>query len=263
MSICFVIQPFDGGSFDKRYEDILVPGINEAGLEPYRVDRDPNVSIPIEDIQNGIKNAEVVLAEISQDNPNVWFELGYAIASQKEVVLICSDQRNSKFPFDIQHRKIITYATGSLRDFEQLKRQITDRIRAISKKQLQMGLITTQSPIALTEGLLQHEMTLLVSITQNIDSPNDTVSTYTIRQDMNKAGFAPIAVTLGLDALSNKGFVQFSEELDYNGDLYKAYSVTARGTNWLHNNIDKLVLKQEYEEPTKVKDPFADDELPF
>ena len=37
MSICFVIQPFDGGTFDKRYEDIIAPAIKEAGLESYRV----------------------------------------------------------------------------------------------------------------------------------------------------------------------------------------------------------------------------------
>ncbi|MEX2416308.1 MAG: hypothetical protein WD424_09205 [Paenibacillaceae bacterium] len=263
MATCFVIQPFDGGAFDKRYEDILVPAISEAGLDPYRVDRDPNVGIPIEDIQNGIKNADVVLAEISLDNPNVWFELGYAIASRKEVVLICSDQRNSKFPFDIQHRKIITYTTSSPRDFDYLKSQITERIISINQKQIKMGLISTQSPIALTEGLSQHEMTLLVSITQNIDGPNDTVSTYTIRQDMSKAGFAPIAVTLGLDALSNKGFIQFSEQEDYQGENYKAYNVTKEGMSWLHNNIDKLILQQKYMDQNKSKDPFADDELPF
>ncbi|GEB32819.1 nucleoside 2-deoxyribosyltransferase [Brevibacillus parabrevis] len=260
MTTCFVIQPFDGGAFDKRYEDILVPAITNAGLDAYRVDRDPNVNIPIEDIQNGIKNADVVLAEISLDNPNVWFELGYAIASQKEVVLICSDQRNSKFPFDIQHRKIITYTTASPRDFENLTTQITDRILAIKQKQVKLGLISTQSSIALTEGLSQHEMTLLVSITQNVDSPNEAVSAYIIRQDMNKAGFAPIAVALGLDSLLNKGFIQFSEQQDYQGEYYKAYNVTNQGMTWLHNNIDKLILRQDSPKPS---DPFKDAELPF
>ncbi|PZM61990.1 hypothetical protein DOE73_29630 [Paenibacillus dendritiformis] len=262
MATCFVIQPFDEGPFDKRYDDVLAPAIINAGLEPYRVDRDPKVSIPIEDIQSGIKNADVALADISLDNPNVWFELGYAIASQKEVVLICSEQ-NSKFPFDIQHRKIITYTTASPRDFENLKNQITDRIIAIKQKQINLGLISTQSPIALTEGLSQHEMTLLVSITQNIDSPNDTVSIYTIRQDMSKVGFAPIAVTLGLDSLSSKGFIQFSEQHDYHGECYSAYNVTNEGMTWLHNNIDKLILKQNYVEQSKPSDPFSDDELPF
>ena len=54
MFTCFVIQPFDGSTFDKRYRDIFAPAIVDAGLEPYRVDLDPKVSIPIQEIENGI-----------------------------------------------------------------------------------------------------------------------------------------------------------------------------------------------------------------
>src|SRR5258708_8751680 len=100
-----------------------------------RVDRDPTVSIPIEDIEAGIRNAEVCLAEITTDNPNVWFELGFAIPSQRDVVLICSSERESRFPFDIQHRSIIRYNTESSSDFEALKDRITERLRAILSKE--------------------------------------------------------------------------------------------------------------------------------
>ena len=110
MSTCFVIQPFDnGGKFDKRYRDVLEPAIREAGLEPYRVDVDPSVSVPIDAIQNGIRRAAVCLADITLDNPNVWFELGYALASDKQMCLVCSEERTSKYPFDVQHRSIIKY----------------------------------------------------------------------------------------------------------------------------------------------------------
>ena len=37
MSTCFVMQPFDGGPFDRRYKDVFAPAIKAAGLEPYRV----------------------------------------------------------------------------------------------------------------------------------------------------------------------------------------------------------------------------------
>ena len=124
MGTCFVIQPFDDGPFDKRFEDVYSPSISAAGLEPYRVDRDPAVAVPIEDIQTGIRTCEACLADITLDNPNVWFELGFAIASRKEVALVCSNERNSRFPFDIHHRSIIKYATDSPRDFESLKSRI-------------------------------------------------------------------------------------------------------------------------------------------
>ena len=37
---CFMIQPFDRGKFDKRYEDVFKAAIEETGLEAYRVDND-------------------------------------------------------------------------------------------------------------------------------------------------------------------------------------------------------------------------------
>src|SRR5688500_4903361 len=101
MSNCFIIQPFDGGRFDKRFQDVFEPAVAESGLTPYRVDKDPNVTIPIEDIESNIRSAVVCLADITLDNPNVWFELGFAIASNKPVVLVCGDERTSRFPFDV------------------------------------------------------------------------------------------------------------------------------------------------------------------
>jgi hypothetical protein len=47
MPTCFVMQPFDGAAFDSRYREVYAPAIVAAGLEPYRVDEDPRVSIPI------------------------------------------------------------------------------------------------------------------------------------------------------------------------------------------------------------------------
>ena len=71
MAKCFVIQPFDSGIFDKRYDDVFAPAIQDAGLEPYRVDRDPSVSIPIDDIESGIQNSELCLAEITTVDSNL------------------------------------------------------------------------------------------------------------------------------------------------------------------------------------------------
>ena len=58
MSTCLVIQPFDEGkAYGKRYADAFAPAIVDARLEPYRVDRDPSVMIPITDIQRGIDDS--------------------------------------------------------------------------------------------------------------------------------------------------------------------------------------------------------------
>lgn len=245
MDACFVIQPFDRGVFDKRYNDTFEPAIKAAGLEPYRVDRDPRVSIPIEDIEKGIRNSKICFAEITTDNPNVWFELGYAIASQKEVVLVCSNQRETRFPFDVQHRNIIEYKTDSSSDFDKLRESITERIEALVKKEAELEKIATISPIVETEGLSQHEMVALVTIMQNRLAPDESIAAYSIKNDMNKAGFTDIAVSISLTSLLKKGMLNISEEKDYNGEPYSAYTVTSKGEDWLLTNVDKLVLHKD------------------
>src|ERR1022692_1333472 len=169
MATCFVMQPFDGGPFDRRYEDIFAPAIKAAGLEPYRVDQDPNVSIPIHDIELGIRDSRLCLAEITEDNPNVWFELGYAIACGKEVVLICSAQRRAKFPFDIQHRTIITYTTESSSDFVTLQLKITEKITAYLEKSEVISNASEISRLTTFEGLDPHEVVALATIAQNLE----------------------------------------------------------------------------------------------
>ena len=54
--------------------------LEDAGLEPYRVDQDPSTEKIIETIEDQIRKATLCLADITTDNPNVWYELGYAFA---------------------------------------------------------------------------------------------------------------------------------------------------------------------------------------
>jgi hypothetical protein len=129
MAICFVIQPFES-KYDKRFDDIYKPAIEAADLDAYRVDRDRSVEVPIDTIEAGIRDAAVCLADITTDNPNVWYELGFAFAANRPVIMVCANERSGKYPFDIQHRTVIDYLVDSPRDFDKLKQSITDTIKA-------------------------------------------------------------------------------------------------------------------------------------
>jgi nucleoside 2-deoxyribosyltransferase len=265
MSRCFVIQPFDKGRFDKRYDDVFAPAIRDAGLEPYRVDRDPSVTIPIENIQAEIESSDICLAEITTDNPNVWFELGYAIASQREVVLVCSEERQSRFPFDVQHRSVIRYSTESSSDFDELRSQITARLKAVLNKKAQLAEVRKMPSIAKVEGLEQYEIAALVTVAQQIDHPEDGISPHRVREDMGNAGFMPIAVTLGLRALLDKGMLSVSEDRDYNGEVFAVYKVTGEGMSWLFANQNKLTLLRVANSGQKQNTlpPPPEDDIPF
>jgi hypothetical protein len=245
MNTCFVMQPFDGDIYDKRYETVFAPGIKAAGLEPYRVDQDPGVSVPIDDIESGIRNAQLCFAEITTDNPNVWFELGFAIAASKEVVLVCSEDRKTRFPFDVQHRSIIKYRAGAPQDFVELQEDITKRISALLRKQEEIGAASSISPVKDTEGLSQHEIVALVTVMQNQFISEGYVSSWAVKNDMNKAGFTDIAVSLAMKLLRTKSMVRTGSLEDDNGNTYTGFAVTDAGEAWLMTNQDRLLLKKE------------------
>ena len=108
MPTCFVIQPFDREN-DERYEEVFKPALREAGVEPYRVDQDPGVDVPIAAIEDGIRKADICFADITTNNPNVWYELGFAFASLRPVVMVCAKARAEKLPFDIRHRAPLSF----------------------------------------------------------------------------------------------------------------------------------------------------------
>ena len=257
MDTCFVIQPFDKDKFDQRYTDIFEPAIIASGLQPYRVDRDPSVRIPIEQIEEGIKNSKLCFAEITLDNPNVWYELGFAFASGKDVVMITEERQ--KFPFDIQHRQVINYKTTSKSDYEKLELNITEKIKALLGKQKSVKQII-DNPVKESEGLKQHEVTMLLMIIENQLTNEDTVSVYSLKNDMDKAGFNAIATSLSVRELQRKGLIEtFKEHSNFNNEDYLACKITTSGESWVMANQDKI----EFRKQPKNGDENLVDNLPF
>lgn len=255
---CFVIQPFDSGKFDKRFEDVYRLAIEDAGLEAYRVDRDPTAEVPIESIERGIKRAAVCLADITVDNPNVWYELGFAYAIGKPVVLVCSAERTGKrFPFDIQHRAILEYSPDAPSDFEQLREGITSRIKAFLNKDAAMRQMAAVEQVAAVEGLSQPELIVLAAVSGNAPLPNNTASLYYIQREAEQVGLTSIGFALGIRRLRAKAFIEVSQEVDDRGDEYAVVSITDLGWTWIENNEDRFLIKRE------ITDNSSIDDVPF
>jgi nucleoside 2-deoxyribosyltransferase len=71
----------------------------------------------LNEIVRNIWQSEFIIADITGLNPNVMYELGFAHAMKKEVIIIYEDTDNdleSKFPFDIQYIEIIKYKNDAL-----------------------------------------------------------------------------------------------------------------------------------------------------
>jgi hypothetical protein len=259
MEKCFVIQPFDNDKFDKRFVDIFEPAITKADFKPYRVDRDLSVRVPIEEIEKGIAESVICFAEITTDNPNVWYELGYAFACDKDVVMVCSDERQSgKFPFDIQHRHVITYKTSSTSDFHALADTITRKIRALQQKSKTVKTLNT-TPVVETEGLKSHEIAILILAMENSILKEDIVSAYTLKHEMAKAGYTDIATSVGIRALTKNGFIETSQVFDAwnNNHEYVGCKLTEKGEQWILNNQDQFEFRSDSSNEANSEDlPF-------
>ena len=259
MTRCFVIQPFDSGKFDKRYDDVYAPAIVDAGIEPYRVDKDPGVDVPIDAIEQGIRDSLVCLADITTDNPNVWYELGFAFAAGKPVVMLCGEERTGKkYPFDIQHRTITPYQADSPSDFATLKSAITKRLKALAKRDVAMKAISKNDKVAPLDGLSQPELIVIASAAGSVMLPGEGTSAYMIKNDVERSGFTSLGFTLGVKRLVARGFITVRESSDYNGDTFQEIVLADAAWDWIEANESKFLIRKQEETP--ADDP---DEVPF
>lgn len=258
MPTCFVIQPFDS-KFDKRYDDIFRPALEKADLNAYRVDRDPSVEVPIDAIEESIRNATICLADITTDNPNVWYELGYAFAADRSVILVCSDERTKgKFPFDIQHRTVIQYGSESSSDFEALGEEITKRAEALIRKNVATRRIMENEPLAAQEGLSQIEILVLAIAAAETVVASDSVSAFQLKRDAERSGLTAVGFALALRRLQRRGFVKVIQETDHDGSEYQAIVLEDDSWTWIDDHESLFSLTKGENEPSDF-----DDDIPF
>ena len=262
LTFCFVIQPIDTAN-TKRFEDVFEPAIKEAGLDSaYRVDLDPGATVLIDEIEARIRESDAVLADISTDNPNVWFELGYALAAGKVVIMVCQVARD-RFPFDIQHRHVIKYNLESPRDFVDLKNEIAARLKGQLERRAVMQDAVTRPVAAEQAGLDAQQLAALVTIAERLDM-KEGLSAYQVRQKMLNVGFTDIAARIAIRGLERMGFVETFMDSD-RSEEFPAFRVTEGGLAWLEQNQDKLALRYLAPAPSQATTRAGDDlsELPF
>ena len=255
MHICFVIQPFDKGKFDRLFKEVYKPALEEVELEAYRVDEDYDVQVPIDAIEEGIKNATICLADISTDNPNVWYELGFAFAMEQPVIILCSNERRGRFPFDIQHRAIIKYSSDSPSDFEKLKTDITRKAQALLKNIDQFEQVKKAEKTTLIEGLSQLEIMVLAALASETSVPESYTYLHALKRDIRLTGVTSIGYGLALRGLMEKGFVKLAK-------IYKSgqeppsrnngAQITPDGWDWVEKNKSGFILET-----------FSDEEMPW
>ncbi|CAJ0689248.1 hypothetical protein LMG19089_00459 [Ralstonia edaphis] len=265
MPTCFVIQPFNE-LYNKRFDSLYKPAIEAAGMTAYRVDQDPSATVLVESIEANIKRAAVCLADISEDNPNVWYELGFAYAAGRPVVMACSDERqknDAQFPFDIRHRAIVTYKTEAPQDFQSFQERLTVRLKAMLEQDKVLDEIAEQSNVAAVDGLSSQELNVLSVVAGSVLQDDLPTALYGVRNDCERVGLNNLGFNVGLRRLKAKGFVEAVEMNDESSyEPYSGVLVTEAGWRWIEANEGKFTF---HSGGKKKADGFdsLDDKIPF
>lgn len=249
---CFVIQPFDNGKYDKRYNDIFKPAIEDAGLEAYRVDEDDSVTIPINAIEEKIKTSTICLADITEDNPNVWYEVGYAFASNKITILLCSEERKNNYPFDIRQRSITKYKNESQSDFDSLRITLTNKINKLKNNQPIKQIDLFCDAVNNINGLSHQEVAFIAAILATQDTPDESVSSWGVKEQMINNGYNEVAFNICFRKLLDKRVIKISKEADYNGNEYNGITISDNGNRWILANSDKFAYKYQIEDIEEI-----------
>ena len=105
-TFAFVLMPIN-----KEFDDIYKLGIKETAARldilAERVDEQIFQEGILERIYRQIEVADIVIADMSGQNPNVFYEVGYAHAKGKLCILMTSDAAD--IPFDLKHHRHIVY----------------------------------------------------------------------------------------------------------------------------------------------------------
>ena len=119
----FTIMPFT-----PELDDLYHLGIREViakiGGACERADEIQDVGGIVEKIYELIQDADVIIAEVTEPNPNVYYEVGYAHALGKPVVLLTRNIQNS--PFDLRMYHHVIYS--SIMDLRQRLLSILEQI---------------------------------------------------------------------------------------------------------------------------------------
>lgn len=149
--LCFVIGPIGKeGTAERRHSDLLLNAIikdvlrrQEFNYEVKRADEDADPGMIGDRVVTDIINSELVVADLTDLNPNAFYELGIRHSTELPTIHIAKSGTN--LPFDnIAHRTIFIDLTD-WRSIEDARTRLADSIRAIKAPSYKVSNPITQA----------------------------------------------------------------------------------------------------------------------
>lgn len=155
MPKAFVLMPF-ADELREVYDNLIKGALEDAGYSVERADDLDNQRNILRDILTSIDGYDLIVADLSDNNPNVYYELGLAHGLARPVILLT--QSIESVPFDLRSYRIIPYG----RDFVAAA-AMREKLLSVAKQAL-AGEIEFGSPATDFLGLAIRYGSLEVSV---------------------------------------------------------------------------------------------------
>lgn len=132
--ICFVISPIgDEGTPTRERSDqilkfIIKPAAAECGYEAERADSSPKPGMITKQIIDQLIDAPLVIADLTEGNANVFYELAVRHAVKKPFVHIID--RDAKIPFDVGPMRVVYVTHENLAQADKAREELVQHIKA-------------------------------------------------------------------------------------------------------------------------------------
>ena len=123
----FVVMKFGDPELDSAYEGVIKPLTNDFGYTSVRVDEIQDSGNINQQILEQIASSAIVLADLTGERPNCYYEAGFAHALGKEVVF--SIREGSSIHFDLAANRFITWKTEA-----EYRKKLRERLESITAK---------------------------------------------------------------------------------------------------------------------------------
>jgi hypothetical protein len=146
--------------FDHIYDDAIRPAADAANVDVVRADEEQHGGFIHLAMYERLLLAEIVLADLTLANPNVFYELGIRHAARPRSTVLMFG-RVGRLPFDLAPIRAIPYeiSDGRLTDSERLRNTLSERIAAAASAHDEIDSPLFQLVPKLPPLSLPHEVT--------------------------------------------------------------------------------------------------------
>ena len=136
----FVIMQIGDDEVERVYQRVIAPALESCGIEPKRVDWHNRGGLLHSEIISFIEEAEIIVADLTNERPNCYLEVGYAFGVGKftNVILTAREDHRPDSPhhrpggpmvhFDLAGYDILFWQPRRLSAFQaELKKRIRRR----------------------------------------------------------------------------------------------------------------------------------------